>query len=159
MQINTPHSAVVAVAPRRSLLDLPLELRLQIYACAFRQVIIDADQEHSREFDAKQTTGRCPQPKEDFEYLWRARPLSLRLALVNRQVNNDLQGLDWHSLVTYNFPNTVAMLDVLLDWPLDKLMRLRYVRGECVAAVQCCLAMSHDTEPRDDSDCDASIDV
>lgn len=47
------------------------------------------------------------------------------LKLTCRQLNQEVPD-DWHSKVTYYFPSTVAFLDILSQWPEEKIRSLRY---------------------------------
>ncbi|KAF2212025.1 hypothetical protein CERZMDRAFT_97942 [Cercospora zeae-maydis SCOH1-5] len=54
-------------------------------------------------------------------------PLEVRaLRCVCKRISGEIDD-SWHSAVTYHFPSTVAFIDVLSQWPDDKLRTLRHV--------------------------------
>lgn len=123
MSRSTPH------IERQSLLGLPAELRLMIYTWLFRSLVVEVERGPERSYytswdiidTAREGTishGLSPSPGIPREVA--------ALRSVCKQINAEIDD-SWHSLVTYRFPSTVAFMDVLSQWPFEKVQSLRSV--------------------------------
>ena len=101
---------------RQSLLDLPAELRLDIYTWLFRSLVVEVERGPKRPHRRR---GTSPQPASPREVA--------ALRLVCKEIYGEVGDISWHPLVTYRFPSTVAFMDVLSQWPQEKVRSLRSV--------------------------------
>lgn len=94
-----------------TLLGLPVELRSQIFDSIFESTTIYVE---PAEHDENYNFALSSPPK-----------LTEKLNLVCHTFNNEI-GDSWHKKVTYYFPNTVAFIDVLSQWPEEKIKQMRH---------------------------------
>lgn len=100
-----------AAVARSTLLGLPVELRSQIFDLIFESTTLYVDPGW-RDEDYNFTLSSPPQ-------------LTEKLNLVCHTFNNEI-GDSWHKKVTYYFPSTVAFIDVLSQWPEEKIKQIRH---------------------------------
>ncbi|KAK4621233.1 hypothetical protein CLAFUW4_06748 [Fulvia fulva] len=127
----------MATTAPNTLLGLASELRLAIFEQVFRSITIDIERGEQRVERTVTTLDR--EDDEDGPQISIAesakRGLSplpstphsvINLKLVNRTFAKEI-GDKWHQQVTYHFPSTVAFIDVLSQWPKEKISSLRHV--------------------------------
>lgn len=141
-------------APRASFLGLPKEIRLEIYDWVFCSTTLFADDLDSflvtpcwKDLDgegaaaedgvggrvgagAELEPGEGERGNEGVEKtveIYRSPAMTEQLNLVCRLVNEEI-GQSWHSKVTYDFPCTVAFVDIFSQWPQSKIESVRNVR-------------------------------
>lgn len=107
----------------KTLLDLPSDIRLEIYDWVFFSTTLEAGNNRAPAHDGRHadTAGYGPAGP-----LFQPPIMPEQLNLVCRLLNSEI-GRSWHSKVTYYFPSTVAFLDVLCQWSRQKLETVRHV--------------------------------
>lgn len=113
-------------SPTKTFLDLPKEIRLEIYDWVFSSTTLAAEDTESIPTNMDpDDDDSVYEPGEKAE-IYSIPVMSEKLNLVCRLLNEEI-GQSWHGKVTYWFPCTVAFIDVLSQWSQDRLEAVRHV--------------------------------
>lgn len=128
----------MATSPKSVLLCLPTEVRLHIFSLALSFIDIHTVPGPPM-VSPKRITGLRAEfgwyRIEDDEWHNRKPPtpmhylkISIPLLLVSKQVRDEVSSLDWESRVRFVFSSTVSLLDVLMEWPQERVERIRRIK-------------------------------